>query len=64
RIQGAGFPGEGRLMVPGGSLAPSVIARLDLLAHLEAVEKELVDATDASLDVALLRLDEQPSAAL
>ena len=54
RIQGVGFPGEGGLL-PGG-LPPSVVAHLDLRAHLEAVEKELENDTEASLDVALARL--------
>jgi hypothetical protein len=57
RIQGVGFPGEGGLFAPGGGVVPSVLARLDLQAHLQTVEQELVDATEASLDVALQRLE-------
>jgi hypothetical protein len=56
RIQGVGFPGEGRFPATG-SIAPSALAHIDLMVHLQTVEKELVDATDASLDLAMQRLD-------
>jgi hypothetical protein len=59
RIQGVGFLGLGE---PDGDTALLLVEQSKMGEHLRAVEAELVAATDASLEVAVLRLSERPMA--